>query len=550
MLPRGLRAGIERSKPHDGVKMTHKKVRILIGAIALFVVVLVIAGRIASGRLEPYVKEKSSEYLRKRFASELSWEQFNVAVSFGHLGDLLLLRGSGAVVTAEVDGIVMRHKSRKDIPPLIEMKKLRFDVDLLKVLNDPPHVHLVTIEGLELNIPPKGSRLDLTVKEEHKEAPQQHEEEDNEPSVIIDRIVADGTRLRIFPREPHKDPLNWEMRSLRLERAGDHVAMDYDAILTNAKPPGLIDSAGMFGPWNADEPGETPLGGDYTFSDADLGVFKGIAGILSSTGKFKGRLNEIVVDGETQTPDFRLETSGNPVPLHTKFHAIVDGTNGNTLLQPVEATLNGKTRFIAKGGVVKEPRDVARAISLDVTMEDGSLEDVLLLAMRGKEAMLEGVVNLDMKFDLLPEKGELADRLRLDGTFELLSARFNSAETQEKIDSFSRRGQGRPEDKGIENVKSNFAGTFFMENGVFTLRELQFEIPGALVDLAGDYTFADESIDLKGKLYLQARLSKTMTGWKRILLTPIDPFFAKDGAGTVLGVAVTGSRKNPEFGLD
>jgi hypothetical protein len=200
--------------------------------------------------------------------------------------------------------------------------------------------------------------------------------------------------------------------------------------------------------------------------------------------------------------------------------------------------------------VVKEPRDVARAISLDVTMEDGSLEDVLLLAMRGKEAMLEGVVNLDMKFDLLPEKGELADRLRLDGTFELLSARFNSAETQEKIDSFSRRGQGRPEDKGIENVKSNFAGTFFMENGVFTLRELQFEIPGALVDLAGDYTFADESIDLKGKLYLQARLSKTMTGWKRILLTPIDPFFAKDGAGTVLGVAVTGSRKNPEFGLD
>jgi len=31
-------------------------------------------------------------------------------------------------------------------------------------------------------------------------------------------------------------------------------------------------STGSFGPWSADEPGDTPLAGEYTFDDADLGA--------------------------------------------------------------------------------------------------------------------------------------------------------------------------------------------------------------------------------------------------------------------------------------
>ncbi len=79
--------------------------------------------------------------------------------------------------------------------------------------------------------------------------------------------------------------------------------------------------------------------GDYSFSNADLSTIKGIGGILSSTGRYSGTLGGIVVDGTTDTPDFRLSISGHPVPLHTEFHAIVDGTDGDTYLQPVKAQL-------------------------------------------------------------------------------------------------------------------------------------------------------------------------------------------------------------------
>ena len=87
------------------------------------------------------------------------------------------------------------------------------------------------------------------------------------------------------------------------------------------------------------DPGETPLTGDYRFEHADLSGFKGIAGILSSTGHYQGTLRDLVVDGETDTPDFRLTHFGTALPLHTKFHAKVDGTNGDTWLEPVDAML-------------------------------------------------------------------------------------------------------------------------------------------------------------------------------------------------------------------
>jgi hypothetical protein len=159
-------------------------------------------------------------------------------------------------------------------------------------------------------------------------------------------------------------------------------------------------------------------------------------------------------------------------------------------------------------------------------------------------------MNLKMKFELLPKKAVLGKRLRLDGNFELLQAQFSSPEVQEKIDSLSRRGLGKPSQLGITKVPSDFFGKFHLENGVFALHEMQFGVPGALVELDGTYQFGTEALDFHGKLRLQARLSKTMSGWKRILLTPVDPFFAKEGYGTVVNIKVTGNRSSPQFGLD
>ena len=93
--------------------------------------------------------------------------------------------------------------------------------------------------------------------------------------------------------------------------------MDFEAQVQNPTPPGAIHITGSFGPWVVDDPGSSPVRGDYTFDHADLSDFKGIAGILNSTGHYQGTLRELNVDGETDTPDFRLSHFGNTMVLHT-----------------------------------------------------------------------------------------------------------------------------------------------------------------------------------------------------------------------------------------
>ena len=75
-------------------------------------------------------------------------------------------------------------------------------------------------------------------------------------------------------------------------------------------------------------------------------------------------------------------------------------------------------------------------------------------------------------------------------------------------------------------------------------------MPGSEVRLAGTYLFDKEELDFHGELRLEARVSETMTGWKRLVLKPVDRFFAKEGAGTLLKIAVTGPRSSPKFGRD
>jgi hypothetical protein len=94
------------------------------------------------------------------------------------------------------------------------------------------------------------------------------------------------------------------------------------------------------------------------------------------------------------------------------------------------------------------------------------------------------------------------------------------------------------------------AGTFNMEDQKITFRNLSFAVPGSGVDLAGSYDLEQDDLDFHGTLKLDAKVSETMTGWKRWLAKPLDPFFSKDGAGTLLHIQVVGSSKEPKFGRD
>jgi hypothetical protein len=79
---------------------------------------------------------------------------------------------------------------------------------------------------------------------------------------------------------------------------------------------------------------------------------------------------------------------------------------------------------------------------------------------------------------------------------------------------------------------------------------LHFVIPGTHVDMTGDYGLDGKEFDFHGKARLDAKVSQMTTGWKSILLKPVDPFFSKNGAGTEVPIRITGTESEPHFGLD
>ncbi|QOY86468.1 translocation/assembly module TamB domain-containing protein [Paludibaculum fermentans] len=494
-----------------------------------------------SRRFEPFLREQTIAYLEDRFDADVELAVLKVRMPLASPMEILARRGKGAMARISGERITFKLKSMPDRPTFMTMRKFSFEVDLNSAFEKKALVRKVRLEGLELKMPPKGEKPPAA-HAAHASAPQ--------VAVHIDEIVADGTRLSIIPRDPARDPLVFEIAKLRLESVGNGEPMRYTAVLTNAKPPGLIHATGSFGPWNAESPSATPLSGQYDFRNADLSVFKGIAGKLAATGQFHGELGRFESDGEARVPDFQLTMSGNPIPLATKYHAIVDGTNGNTILDPVEAKL-GQSTFDVKGAIARYAGEKGKTVDLDAIFRNGRLDDVLLLAVKGPKPILRGGLGLHVKILLPPGKGEVADRLKLNGNFRLIEARFTNPRIQEELDILSRRAQGQPHNEEVDEVPWRMDGVFHMSGGRVAFEKLNFAIDGAKAAMAGSFVFAGQELDFHGTARVDARLSQMMmTRWKRWLLKPVDPIFAKEGYGTVADFKISGTREAPVFGLD
>lgn len=507
-------------------------------AVVSIAVVLYLARRLAN-RIEPYIRDQIVQYLEDKFDADVAIASLSISLPAKSRFKMWWTKGRGSTAEITLTGIQLKRKESVGTPPLLAMKHLSFQVDIGRVIDKKKEVKLVRIDGMEIHIPPKGQRARNSGGEESK-APS---------DVVLEEIAISNAGLFLHSRDPKKYPLEFQIRTLTMRSNGFDKPTSYKAVLTNPKPPGLIDSKGTFGPWNRYEPGASPLSGDYIFSSADLGVFNAIAGMLNSTGKFSGELQQIYASGEATVPDFRLKMSGNPVPLRTNFEVEVDGTNGNTLLKPVRAVL-GRSAFTTSGSVIKHEEDPRRTIELDVKMPAGRLEDFLRLAMKGEPQFMTGTLNLNARVMIPPLTGKVVDKLRLRGTFDIREGQFLKSRIQDKIDALSRRAQGEPKNEGIDEVVSRMAGAFVMENQRIDFSRLAFDVPGAEIKLAGNYDLDAEIMDFRGTMALKARVSQTQTGWKRWALKPVDPFFAKHGAGTFAKIKIEGTRSAPKFGRD
>ena len=475
--------------------------------------------------IEPRIKRRLMDAVSERFESRVDVEALTVSV-------LPRARVTGR-------GLVLHHKNRTDVPPLVAIASFSAEASLFAFLRDPLRLTSVRLEGLEINVPPGG--MDLGESERPtSDAPMRS-------PLIVAELVSERAVLRLLRKDDAgKRPRLFDIRHLRMNDVGADHPWPFRAELTNPTPPGDIQTEGTFGPWNANRPSETPLAAAYRFEHADLSVFKGIEGTLTSTGRFSGVLERIEVDGEATVPAFALAAVGTGVPLTTRFHSIVDGTSGNTRLQPVDARLL-RSPLVASGDIVEREGQEGRTVSLAVMMTDARVEDLLRLAVKGEPGMTGGLT-VSASFVLPPGDRDVIEKLRLDGTFAVATARFTRAAVQEKIDAFSTKARG-VRDETPDPVVSNFNGRFAMSDGVIRFSSVAFSMPGTRVTLAGHYVMASEALDFRGTVRLNAKLSAMTTGMKSLLLRAIDGLFRHNDI-TVIPITIGGTASAPKVRLD
>ena len=469
--------------------------------------------------------------------------------------------------------------------PWIVVSKMHFHASWRIMPGEPIVVSVIHLEGVRVLLPPKADRPHVSLssgssasaetntetQSEATQAPEQQASSANSasgskffkmPQIEVRKIECQDALLVIErkqePGKPAKIPLDFQFKKATVIPDGKGGPMAFSVEMINAKPIGDIQSSGHAGPWVPSDPGALPIDGDYKFDHADLSTIKGIAGILSSTGHYSGTLRGIQAEGDTKTPDFRLQRVDaiTGVPLTTHYRATIDGTNGDTWLQPVDAML-GHTHILAKGKVVRAEDSHGQKrghdIVLEVTIDRGRIEDILRISANQDSPFMTGALTMKTHFHLPPGQDAVVDKLQLDGQFHLSEARFDSEKMQGRIEELSLRGQGKPKEVKTTDpttVLSEMQGHFKLGDGTLQLPDLDYHVPGADIVVHGNYGLQAGSLDFEGDAKLDATISQIVGGWKGFLLKPADRYLRKNGAGTDVPIRVSGTRKDPEFGVE
>ncbi|HEX8811859.1 MAG TPA: AsmA-like C-terminal region-containing protein [Terracidiphilus sp.] len=567
------------------------------GSVLVVLIALSVALAIVARRFEPFLRARIIQGLSDRFHTHVELDGFHVAVNNIRRGQWgIWAVGSGLRIwpPQPVNGVQDLDVSNAAVAgaPLISLQEFSFHVPLRWEETKLIRIAEVRLNGLNVVVPPRAGRTPQAVSPASKQSagmaaggvpqlvkaafsiadsPRPSVGSGIHPALVVDRVVCENVDLLLETNKPGKLPMHFPIPHLTLTNATPNGPVGYVADVLNPKPLGMVHSVGTFGPWVTADPGLSAVSGTYHMEKADMGVFKGIAGLITSDGHFTGTLRNISVTGTTTVPDFRLTHFGNPMHLTTRFDARVDGTDGDTWLDKVDATL-GQSQFTTAGEIVRvridrsgnevsaqsgqiAPEQVnidGHSINLNVNVPRGQLEDFLKLTSKSGNAMLTGELTAKAHLVIPPGHIPVEQRLKLDGTFQLSNAQFTSEKVQEKLQQLSLRGQGKPNEVKTADpalVRSDMSGTFHMANGIIALPDLNYRVPGADIQLQGSYAL-EGPLEFTGTARMDATVSQMVGGWKGLLLKPADKFFKKDGAGTQVPITIKGTREAPEFAVD
>ena len=236
----------------------------------------------------PFTQAAVTKTLQDRFARQVQVRKF---------------RGTYFPPGCVAEGIEFLHRKRKDLPPLITVDTLILRTSYTGLFRITKLINYVQVAGLHIRVPPKNPNatqetFPLTNSVSGK-------------TLTIGEITTDNAVVEFLTKDPKEDRFVLKIDHLTLDHVAQNDPVTYHARFNNTEPPGEIRSDGQFGPWNDDDPASTQLSGSYTYEHVKLGVFEGIAGTLSSQGKFGGTLGHINAEGNVDVPDFNVSGMGS-----------------------------------------------------------------------------------------------------------------------------------------------------------------------------------------------------------------------------------------------
>ena len=426
-----------------------------------------------------------------------------------------------------LEGVEFRHGNTNF--KLITINKIVVEGSYLGIFRR--HVPKITAVGTRVFVPPFGGNVQF-----HS----QHS------SIVVDELIASGTDVEFISADQKTNSLTFDVHEALLRSVRWGSPIEYQLKFHNPNPPGEIIVEGKFGAWADGHPQDTPMSGNYTFEHADLGVYGGIGGILSSKGKFEGQFKRINVSGTTDTPDFVVTSGGHKHHLATHFDAYVDAMRGDTFLNRVEAHL-GRTIVIARGAVAGTGNK-GKMANLQFSSRRGRIEDILGLFVTAPRSPMSGDLSFVARAQLPPGDRPFLEKIKLLAQFGIDDGSF-TPETQKDVNSLSAGARGENKDDP-ETVLTGLKGEVDLSGGVAQFSDLDFGVPGAKARLHGTYNIVNYRIDLHGNMKVDTKISKTSSGAKALLLKIMDPLFRKKKTGEVVPVHILGTYEKPQFGLD
>jgi hypothetical protein len=165
---------------------------------------------------------------------------------------------------------------------------------------------------------------------------------------------------------------------------------------------------------------------------------------------------------------------------------------------------------------------------------------------------MTGALRLNAKVDVPPGPPGFLTKLNLASDIGVGGGRFTNPVVQMPVNRLMKSAQGetkKQEEADPATALSNLKGKVTVKNGMATLSNISFTAPSTFAEIGGTYNLLNKTVDLRGVLHTNGKLSDTTSGFKAIVLKGLSPFLKKKST-TVVPFTIKGTSAHPVFALD